>query len=213
MKALVIGACWADGADDFYAALAADHELVVAADAAAERLLALGTAPDIACGDFDSAEPGAAERLEDAGVAVRTYAAEKDETDLDLALDAARAAGATSVTFTGAFRGRLDHTLAALGTMAAAADLAATAIEPDLHIWVVDGAACPVLELALAPGTLVSVVAFGTPPTGVTLSGMRYPLAGATLSPLSGLGVSNVAEGSTQIVTLSTGTLLVLSVS
>ena len=211
MRALLVGAAWAPGKDDFYAALAADHDLLIAADAAAERLLALGVTPDVAVGDFDSAAPGAVLRLRQAGVRVREFPTAKDETDLDLASDEARAIGATSVTVTGAFRDRLDHTLAALGTLARLADLGGVAVEPDLGAWALDGAARPSLTLALAPGTVVSAFSLNGTATGVCLRGFRYPLEGAALQPMSGLGVSNVAEAPAQSVSLTTGTMVLLA--
>jgi len=210
VRALIVGAAWAPGADSFYAGLAADHDLVVAADAAAEQLLDIGVKPDVAIGDFDSALPGAIERLKATGVRVRAFPTSKDATDLDLAADATRAAGATSVTITGAFRARLDHTLAALGTLGRLADLSAVAVEPDLRMWVADGETRPTLTLALVPGTVVSILAIGGAALGVTLRGFSYPLEDARLEPVSGLGVSNVADAASQTVALSAGTLLVV---
>ena len=210
MRALVVGAAWAPGADSFYAGLAADHDLVVAADAAAERLVRAGAQVDIAVGDFDSAEPGAVERLKAAGVEVRVFPAAKDATDLELAVETARSRGASSLTITGAFRARVDHTLAALGTLTRCADLGATAVEPDLRVWVVDGREMPALPLALPAGTVVSLVALGSAASGVTLLGFRYPLDDRRLEAVSGLGISNVAEGDVQAVTVAEGTVLVV---
>ena len=210
MRALLVGAAWAPGADSFYADLAREHDLVVAADGAAERLLDAGVKPDLAVGDFDSALPGAVERLRAAGVHVRIFPTSKDATDLDLAADAARDAGASSVTITGAFRARLDHTLAALGTLGRLAELDATGAEPDLRLWVAGGEARRDLKLALAPGTIVSILAVEGAAVGVTLRGFVYPLDEARMEPLSGLGVSNVAGAASQSVSLSAGTLLIM---
>ena len=211
MRALVVGAAWLAGAEGFYADLAMEHDLVIAADAAAEQLLAAGGRPDLAIGDFDSALPGAVARLEAAGVALRAFPVNKDATDLELAVDAARAAGATSITLTGAFRGRLDHTLAALGALVRAADLEAGAVEPDLRMWVVDGARRPSLSLTLVPGTVVSLLAPTGVARGVTLRGFGFPLENATLEPLSGLGISNVAVATSQVVTVKESTLVVVT--
>jgi thiamine pyrophosphokinase len=210
VRALVVGAAWAPGADAFYADLAADHDLVVAADAAAERLARAGATVDIAVGDFDSADPGAVDRLTSAGIDVRVFPAAKDVTDLELAVEAARTCGASTLTITGAFRARLDHTLAALGTLARCADLEATAVEPDLRLWVVDGREMPAVPLALPTGTTVSLLAIGGAASGVSLLGFRYPLRDARLEAVSGLGVSNVAEGDVQAVMVAEGTVLVV---
>jgi thiamine pyrophosphokinase len=211
MRVLVVGAAWAPGERSFYAGLAAHHDLVIAADAAAEWLLAEGVRPDVAVGDFDSASPGAVARLQAAGVRVTTYPRTKDDTDLQLAVRTARAAGATAVTLTGAFRARIDHTLAAVGLLAGLADLAGTVVEPDMRAWVADGVGCRELALDLLPGTVVSVLAVGGVAEGVTLGGFRYPLQDAALDPLSGLGVSNVVTAPVQSVRVSHGTLLVVA--
>ena len=210
MRALVLGAAWAPGADGFYAGLARDSDFVIAADAAAERLLAAGVEPDLAVGDFDSSRVGALERLAGAGIETLVFPAVKDVTDLEIAARAAREAGATSVVVSGAFRDRRYHTLAALGVLARLADLVGTGVEPDMTLHALDAAARPTLFLALAPGTLVSLIAPLGVASGVTLRGFAYPLEDARLEPLAGLGVSNVTAGARQSVAVGGGGVLVI---
>src|SRR5262245_31346085 len=62
---------------------------VIAADSGLDRALALGLDVAVAVGDFDSASPDAVEAAEAAGVRIDRYPAEKDATDLELALDVA----------------------------------------------------------------------------------------------------------------------------
>lgn len=211
MRALVVGAAPHPGEDAFYAALGRDHDLVVAADAAGEWLIGLGIVPDVVVGDFDSALPGAGERLVGAGSRVIRHPARKDETDLALAVAEARDAGASALTLTAAFSARLDHTLAAIGALARAAAIEAQAREPDMTIRTVRSPERPVLELALDRGTLVSVFAVLGPAEGVTLEGFAYPLAGAHLEPMAGLGVSNVLESPMGRIRIEHGTLLVVT--
>ena len=56
-------------------------------------------------------------------------------------------------------------------------------------------------------GTL-SVLAIGGEAEGVVLSGVKYPLEGATLSPIVPLGISNEFLGGEARVSLARGTLL-----
>src|SRR5262249_59879246 len=67
---------------------------------------------DLVIGDFDSADPAALEAAVAGGAEVRRYPADKDQSDLELALHAARAGGAKRVIVVGGSGGRLDHFLA-----------------------------------------------------------------------------------------------------
>lgn len=207
---LIVGAAPLPEGERFYRGLLAKAAFVIACDAAAEWCAALGRLPDVAVGDFDSAEPGAPERLIDAGVDVRRFPAEKDESDLDLAVAVARSLDCRTVTFTAAFTGRLDHTLASLGTVASAADLRSGIEEPGYSAAVVSERGVTTIALDTSPGRVVSVVAL-EPAAGVTLTGFRYPLESAALNALSSLGVSNVAVAHRVTVSLASGTLLVMA--
>lgn len=207
---LVVGAAPIPDAEGFYRALLARAEHVVACDAAGEWCLSLGRRPDLVVGDFDSAQAGAAGRLEAAGIEVIRYPVAKDESDLDLALAAARNRGAVQVTFTAAFSERLDHTLSAIGTLLRASDLAPRIDEPALSGALVDAMSCPSVELPVDPGSTVSVLALRAA-SGVTLDGLHYPLVGANLPLLSSLGLSNIARGDVVRVSLAEGTVLVIA--
>ena len=76
----------------------ASAPLVVAADSGVGHALALGLTVDLVIGDLDSAVPDDVARAAAAGARVHRFPADKDATDLELALDAARTFGATSVT-------------------------------------------------------------------------------------------------------------------
>ncbi len=210
MRTLVVGAVPRAGAQEFYVRQSAAADLIVAADAAGEWLLDAGVEPDVVVGDFDSAAPGAPERLARAGVRVVRVSERKDETDLELAVAEARALGTETLAITAAFDARLDHTLAAFGALARAADLSAELVEPDLTGWALDSASRGALELSLDPGTLVSFLAPLGPARGVTLEGFEYPLLDAVLEGLAGRGVSNVVSAVPARVTVGSGSLLAL---
>lgn len=213
MRALVVGASPEPGGEPFYRRLLADADLVVAADAAAEWCVTMGRVPHLAVGDFDSAAPGAVSRLTALGVQVAQHPVAKDASDLDLAVTAALSQRASSVTITACSGGRIDHSLASLGSLfLAAASVEADVQEPGFAAWSIAASQPRGLRLSVQAGTTVSVFAIGRA-EGVTLRGGRFPLADATLEPLSSLGLSNVATGPEFSVSASSGTLLVVALA
>ncbi len=206
---LIVGASPATGSAEVVASLSREADLVVAADAAGEWLLENGVRPDVVVGDFDSARPGATERLDAAGIPIVTAPVAKDASDLDLCVGHARRRGADEIVFTACLGGRLDHTLANLGAIARCADLRARLIEPRLTIHALDGVHRPSVRLQLTPATPVACVAV-SPCDGVVLRGLRYPLTDAHLEPLASLGISNEAVDPEVMIGVRTGTLLVM---
>lgn len=202
---LVVGAAPLAARDDFYRALLAGATHVVAADGAGEWSIALGRVPDLVVGDFDSADPGAQDRLRAGGVEVLAFPREKDATDLEIAVDEALARFSSPVHLTAAFTDRLDHTLAALGALVRAG-AGGRACEPG---WT--AAVCtPDAPLDVEPprGTTVSILPIG-PAEGVAVSGTAWELSGARVASLSGLGVSNEATGGSIHVSVAVGTLVI----
>jgi thiamine pyrophosphokinase len=211
IDALICGAAPEPRGERYYASLLAAARVVIAADAAAEWAVGLGRVPDVAVGDFDSAQPGAPERLTALGVEVVTFPSAKDESDLDLALSIASGRGARRVTFTATASRRLDHTIGALGVLMRAAALSTELAEPSLAAWPLDAEVRPSIELTGRPGALVSLFALDGPATGVTLTGMRFPLTDARVEPLSTLGLSNELESERAVIAVTTGRLLALA--
>lgn len=211
-RVLIVGAAPARDGERFYRALLEEYGLVVAADAAGEWCVRLGRVPDITVGDFDSAALGASERLAAAGCHVVGVPADKDFSDLDLCARQARALGADEVVFAAAFTERPDHTLAAFGSVVAASDLLAIVREPDWTAWAVGGAGPRVRRIPVSPGQTFSVMS-PAGASGVCIEGARYPLVDGELSPLSSLGLSNLATGNEVVVSVKAGCAIVLAMT
>lgn len=202
---LVIGAAPIPGEDAFYEGLLADAVRVVAADGGSELCRRAGRISDVVVGDLDSASAEAVEWARGGGAEVVAYAVDKDRTDLELAVAEALERFGAPVTITAAFSARVDHTLAAVGTLARAG-AGACAREPGWSAWTVTADAP--LSLDVPAETPFSVIAVGRA-GGVTISGARWPLEQAELSPLSDLGVSNMTSGNIVRVSVENGTLVV----
>jgi thiamine pyrophosphokinase len=185
--------------------------LVIGADSGVDFAHALGFRVDVAVGDFDSVSAEGLARAEGEGARVERHPNEKDETDLELALDIARAAGATHVLVLGIGGGRLDHLLGNV-LLLAAERYAAMQIEARAgaaRVLVVHGGQ-PRVELDGDVGDLVTLLAVGGPAVGITTSGLVYALDGEPLPDRTSRGVSNVIGSTPATVELEDGTLLVV---
>jgi thiamine pyrophosphokinase len=184
---------------------------VIAADSGLEHAAALGLRVDVLVGDLDSASPEAVSAAEAAGVHIERHPTAKDATDLELALAHALTAGATRVTVVSGGGGeRLDHHLAELVLLAAARF---APLRLDARIGTARAVAIHAgddVALAGAPGAMLTLLALGGPATGVTATGVRWPLAADTLEPGSTRGVSNEIVSSPVRLRLEGGSLLAL---
>jgi thiamine pyrophosphokinase len=171
---------------------------LVAADGGADRALHLGYRPEWVIGDMDSLGPARkllpAERL--------IAAKGQDDTDFDKAIARIGAPFILAVGFTGA---RLDHTLAAMSTLARA---------PHRRVIVDAGVdlcfhAPPALALALAPGTRFSL--FPLRPLQCRSTGLQWATDGLTLDPMQRIGTSNAVCGGRVTLAPDAPGLLVLA--
>jgi thiamine pyrophosphokinase len=195
-----------DPVDSAIAARLPDADVIVAADSGVEHALAAGRRVDLVVGDFDSADPAVVDAAVADGAEVRRYVAEKDQTDLELALRAALDRGATRVIVVGGSGGRLDHFLANALLMASPvfADIEIEALVGDARITVIHERA----RLSGTPGDLCSLLAVGGAARGVRTTGLRYPLDGEDLLPGSTRGISNELSEPVATVSLEHGASL-----
>jgi len=194
-------AAWLDGAD-----------LVIAADGGAAWLERVGRHPDLLVGDLDSIDPTAIEWLARDGTKVERHPADKDASDTELAIEAARRAGADSIVLLGALGGlRLDHEVANLLLLAdpVLAGLDVRATRGSTIARTVRGGR-GTLALGGAVGDLVSLLPVGGDAAGVSTNGLRWPLDRETLAIGRSRGLSNVVDAAPASVSLESGVLLVI---
>lgn len=207
--ALIVGAAPIEGHEAFYSARIRAAELVIAADGGCTLCRLSGRVPDVCIGDFDSVPEEDLTWAEAHGARIARFPAAKNESDLDLAVREARSIGVRTLDLTAAFAGRLDHSLASLGTLLSVADLRARGLEWNVTLYPLNADSQDAITLCEASGTLFSVYAIPGPAT-VSIVGARYELASAHIEPLSSLGLSNVVAGRDVTVTVEQGSALVL---
>ena len=181
------------GGDDF----------VIAADAGYAALIEKGIIPDLVVGDFDSLgnvpeHPN-----------VMRSPAEKDDTDMMLAVKQGLARGCKAFIIDGGLGGRLDHTLANIQVLKAIS-------QNDAHGVLLGRDACitavtdNTVSFGPAASGIISIFALGEKAEGVTLTGLKYTLDNATLADNYPIGISNEFTGKPATVTVRCGTLLVV---
>lgn len=181
-------------------------DLLIAADGGLHHLQALGLHPHILLGDLDSVTPAEVEETRALGVQVVRFPVDKDETDLQLAIDRAVAEGCSQVVVAGGLGGRLDQTLGNIF-------LVQQPSHPGLSIRLDDGLDEVFLittraEIDGQAGDIVSLLPLGGPAFDVKTVDLKYPLNYEKLFPEKTRGISNVMLATRARVSLSRGVLI-----
>lgn len=198
--------------DDYSAimSLLRPDDYLIGADGGTAHLLAVGRRPHVVVGDLDSLPSNVVADLMAYGIPVERHRPDKDQTDLELAIERAVADGAEEVILIGALGGRVDQTLANLLILAQRSWPA--------PVRLVEGA--QIAEVLRGPGTIVvhgasgdtvSLIPLSAVVTGITYCGLRYPLENATLRFGSTRGISNELSETTATISIDDGMALIVS--
>jgi thiamine pyrophosphokinase len=182
-------------------------DAVIAADSGFHLAGELGLTVDLIVGDLDSIDRPSLEAARAASTPIESHPADKDATDLELALLAARDRGADRIAVAGGGAGRLDHLLA-IASLLTDDRWGEIALE-----WHAGSSITHVVRgtrrLEVEPGTLVSVV----PVTDceISIDGTRWPLDHETLERGTTRGVSNEATEHTVTITVHRGVVFAIT--
>lgn len=180
--------------------------LIIAADGGLIRARQWGLVPHWLLGDFDSLDPGSSCELP--ADRIIAYPAEKDQTDLELAVDFALGLGVREIVMTGVWGGRIDHSLGNIEILCklAGKHVKAQMITSSADLYLVDRS----LRLELPIGTPVSLLPLTSKVTGVTTSGLYYALQNAVIKKGSTKTISNYTVSSCMELRCETGVLLAI---
>ncbi len=192
------------------AALPPNH-IVIAADGALDHSLAAGLTPAGLVGDLDSISPeGLAWAREHA--TIQQHDPDKDHTDTELALAMAVDLNPARLILVSGGGDRLDHTFAAIGALGHPNLTSVPVVEGwwgTQHVRVLHGPGR--LRFDEPVGTTISLIALHGQCKGVTVSGVRWPLTDGRLSPVAGLGVSNIVTGDVIEIVVLEGVVTVIT--
>lgn len=181
-----------------------DDDFIIAADGGTRHALALGRTPDAIVGDLDSLPAEFNASAFDGEISL--FPRDKNETDLELAIQQAIDMNPVEIVILAALGGRLDQTIG---------NLFLAAVRHSALIVLDDG-----IEEALfcrkdaringAKGDIVSLLPWQGKATGIVTSGLKWPLHNEVLYPQKTRGISNEMLGGTATVQIKSGLLLIV---
>ncbi len=182
---------------------------IVCVDGGLVHCLAAGLRPTLLLGDMDSVSPELVSSIVDSGVEAIRYSAEKDASDLELALTVLADRGVNELILLGISGGRTDHMLFNwLLVVRRNWPFKLQLIDAHTHAILVN-TDYP-LEFPVVNSDTISLLPLLGPVCGVTTEGLRYQLQNAVLQTGSTRGLSNEAISTVCQVRVTSGTLLVM---
>ncbi|HKY53293.1 MAG TPA: thiamine diphosphokinase [Anaerolineales bacterium] len=183
-------------------------DYIICADGGIRHALALGLTPSLVIGDMDSIDKDQWQSLEKSGVSIELFPHDKNETDLELALNRAIELIPKQLLIIGALGGRLDQML---GNIALLSDNRLA----DLNVRLDDG----VEEIFFCrdqaqvhgkSGDIVSLIPWGNPVHGVQTQDLKWPLRSETIYADKTRGMSNEMVNDVASIKISSGLLLIV---
>lgn len=181
-------------------------DFILCADGGTRHALALGLTPQVIIGDMDSL-PAGFQRDAFKGEFIQV-SADKNETDLELAVKYALAFHPHTIIIIAGLGGRLDQTLGNLSLIS----------DPHLStfdIRIADGVEeiffCrDQVKVRGRSGDTVSLIPWGVEVSGVETKNLKWPLRNETLYPYKTRGISNEMLSEEAAVKIKSGLLLVV---
>jgi thiamine pyrophosphokinase len=185
-------------------ALLRDDDFIIAADGGTRHALALGLIPNVIVGDLDSLPANFEISKFDNEVIL--YPQDKNEIDLELAIQHALTLNPEQVIIVAALGGRLDQTLGNIALI----------LHPSSLILRLDDGIEEVffcrdqVQINGSVGDLVSLLPWQGEVTGVVTTNLKWPLRDEVLYPNKTRGISNEMLGDMASVQIKSGLLLVV---
>ena len=187
-------------------ALLREDDFIIAADGGTRHALELGRTPNIIIGDLDSLpvnfDPSTL------NIELMRFPADKNETDLELAIQHALTLNPREIVILAALGGRLDQTL---GNIALLSDLQTSTCSLKLNDGLEEVFFCSeVSQIHGSSGDTVSLIPLQGEVTGIVTQGLRWALQNETLYPHKTRGISNEMTGEEAMVQVKSGLLLIV---
>ena len=206
MKALILTN--GDYGDYSFCQEVSSYDFIICADNGMKHARKLGILPHLIVGDFDSCNPEDISYFKDKGISFLELPTQKDQTDTEVAMETALQKGARVIDVYGGVGSRMDHSLANI-------QLVYRCLQKDVDMTLYNSQNIiqmtkQKINLKGEPGALVSLIPFTNAVTGVTTSGLAYPLEKSSFVLGDALGVSNYMVGQDASVTIESGVLVVI---
>ena len=183
-------------------ATAADRTLYCI-DHGADVCRTAGLAPSLYIGDGDSVNADTLTWMRSLNIETRLFPPEKDKTDTQLALEILTKKKDAFVVLSGCFGGRFDHLFSLLYSFVGANIHGCLADEREFLLILRDSESVE-LDMDYVPES-ISLLPLSAECTGVSLSGVHWPLSDAILYQQNPYAISNRPESQNQRITVTNG--------
>jgi thiamine pyrophosphokinase len=185
-----------------------EEDYIICADGGTRHALMLGIQPNLIIGDMDSAEKSQLQLLQKANVAIELFPHDKNETDLELAINRSINLRPQQILIVAALGGRLDQTL---GNLALLTDARLSKFDVKLDDGVEEIFFCRErVAVRGRGGDLVSLIPWQGAVEGIQTGNLRWPLRHETLYPDKTRGISNEMTGEAASISIGSGLLLIV---
>jgi thiamine pyrophosphokinase len=187
-------------------ALLHEDDFIIAADGGTRHALALGLTTNVIVGDLDSL-PSDFEPSTFNGEIV-LYPKDKNETDLELAIQHALTLKPEQIIILGALGGRLDQTL---GNIALISSLQLSTFNIRLDDGIEEVFFCrDQVQINGISGDTVSLIPWQGEVTGIVTTDLKWSLQNEILYPNKTRGISNEMLNDTAMIQIKSGLLLIV---
>ena len=193
---------------EFSRQVAQKADFVICADGGVRHTDAIGIMPDCLIGDFDSTDLRLLEHYKEQNIEIVRFLAQKDATDLELAVKFALRKNPAEIVILGGFGGRSDHFLGNIHALIPAANVGVSAslLSENAFARLISSNCVFQREQYVQ----ISLIPLTTTVTGITTTGLRYPLHNETLQIGTSRGISNAFSADTATVSIADGVLLAI---
>lgn len=189
-------------------------DLLICADGGANHAISSGKIPDVLIGDLDSITVENLNLCQDKGIKIIKYSVEKDQTDLELAIDYAhsylKACGQPQdeIILYAAGGKRLDHLLGNIALMMGYAQKQRKVrmVDQHHHAWIISSSTEMIWGTKGQELSILPVVEQAT----VSSQGLYYELENLTLFLNEARGISNVLEKEKALITVHEGMVMII---
>jgi thiamine pyrophosphokinase len=189
-------------------ALMRADDFILCADGGTHHALALGLMPQLVIGDMDSVAAEEFQRIKESGAAIELFPRDKNETDLELALQTASKKNPDEILVIGALGGRLDQTL---GNLALLSNAQLSSVDAKLDDGLEEIFFCrEQVQVEGRSGEIVSLIPWQGKVEGIETENLKWPLRDETLYPEKTRGISNEMSAGVARVKIKSGVLLVV---
>jgi thiamine pyrophosphokinase len=208
MKRIIIFANGEMPNPDRARSLLQNDDYIICADGGTRHALALNVRPDLIIGDMDSADKEQVQKLREHDVSIELFPHDKNETDLELAINHALELAPELIIIIAALGGRLDHTL---GNVALLTNVRLSTFDVRLDDGVEEILLCRgQVQVHGRSGDIVSLIPWQGAVSEVQTTNLKWTLHKETLYPDKTRGISNEMTDSTASISIGLGLLLVV---